>query len=194
MANINSIHSVGDSLVQFLRDTYPEPLRSDHVCQFRLLSSGEYGDIEDIPTTLSVYLYRIVIDEHTRNMPRINRPNETPLPLSVSLYFLITVWSDSALTEQTIAAWAMSQLNQHPILDQSTLSTAGGWEPQDQINIVPIELSNEDLMRIWDALTPSYRLSLPYVARVVRIDPDEVEEHEPVVASQFQYGDLVDGS
>ncbi|MET1254247.1 DUF4255 domain-containing protein [Aliikangiella maris] len=192
MANLFGIHSVGDSLVQFLRDTYPEPLRSEHVCQFRLLSSGELDAIDEIPTTLSVYLYRIAIDEHTRNKPRLNRPNEVPLPLSVSLYYLITIWSDSALTEQTIAAWAMSKLNQFPILDQSTLSSSGGWEPQDQIHLVPIDLTNEDMMRIWDAVTPGYRLSIPYVARVVRINPDEGQESSPVVASQFRYGVIED--
>lgn len=188
MANLYGVHSVGDSIVRFLRDSYPEPLRSEQVCEFRLMSSGELNEVtEGMPTTLSLYLYRIVIDEHTRNQPVLNRPNASPLPLSVSLYYLMTVWSDSALIEQTIATWAMSQLNQHPIFDQSNLSSTGSWEHQDQINVVPVDLSNEDLMRIWDAVTPGYRLSLPYVARVVRIDPDQIVEHPPVVVSQFAY-------
>ena len=146
--------------------------------------------IFNINTTVSLYLYRIVIDEHTRNKPRINHPNQNPLPLSVALYYLITIWSDSALAEHTIAAWVMSQLNQHPILDQSTLSSSGGWEPQDQINIIPIELSNEDLMRIWDAVNPGYRLSIPYMARVVRVDPDSPTENKPVIATRFGYGEV----
>jgi hypothetical protein len=41
------------------------------------------------------------------------------------------------------------------------------------------------LMRIWDALEPSYRLSLSYSARVVRIDPDAVPGGLPVVARNF---------
>jgi hypothetical protein len=55
-----------------------------------------------------------------------------------------------------------------------------------------MEMSNEDLMRLWDVLAPNYRLSLPYIARVVRIEPDEVEEGLPVVATRFGYGDIVD--
>jgi hypothetical protein len=40
-------------------------------------------------------------------------------------------------------------------------------------------------MRIWDALEPDYRLSLSYIARVVRIDPDETIEGREVVATRF---------
>jgi len=45
-------------------------------------------------------------------------------------------------------------------------------------------------MRIWDALTPSYRLSVSYVARLVRIDPDSDDaQFRPVVAARFAYGE-----
>ena len=44
-------------------------------------------------------------------------------------------------------------------------------------------------MRIWDALTPSYRLSVSYVARLVRIDPDSDDaQFRPVVSGRFGYG------
>jgi hypothetical protein len=39
-------------------------------------------------------------------------------------------------------------------------------------------------MRIWDTLEPDYRLSLSYIARVVRIDPAEVREERQVVATR----------
>ena len=55
------------------------------------------------------------------------------------------------------------------------------------IQIIPAELSNEDLMRIWDALTPSYRLSISYIARSVRIEPDVLQENKPVVATRYDY-------
>jgi hypothetical protein len=42
-------------------------------------------------------------------------------------------------------------------------------------------------MRIWDTLEPNYRLSLSYIARVVRIDPDEDSDQRPVVAMRFDY-------
>jgi hypothetical protein len=84
-------------------------------------------------------------------------------------------------------AWVMSELNQHPVLDSAALSPEAQWRPDDQVHIVPVELSTEDLMRIWDALLPNYRLSISYIARVVRIDPVFRPESEPVVAARYRY-------
>ena len=187
MANLFAIHSVSASLMTYLRNAYPEPLRSDHPCDFRVISSGEIEEPENIGTAVTLYLYRITIDEHLRNVPAHHRPQNPAYPLSVNLHYLLAIWADSALAEHTIMAWVMSQLNQHPILDSATLSPEAQWRPDDQVHIVPVELSTEDLMRIWDTLLPNYRLSASYIARVVRIDPVFKPESEPVVATRYRY-------
>ena len=57
------------------------------------------------------------------------------------------------------------------------------------MQVLPVDLSTEDLMRVWDALEPSYRLSTSYVARVVRLDPDvDTELFAPVVAKRLAFG------
>lgn len=182
MANVLAIHSVGTSLATYLRNTYPDELRAVHPCDFKLFASSEMARTEERGTTLSLYLYRITMNEHVRNVRRTNDLVENDTPLSVDLHMLLTVWADNALAEQTILAWAMRQLHQRPVLDRSTLSPEGGWESSDIVHVIPAELSHEDLMRIWDALEPSYRLSLSYIARVVRIDPDPIPAGLPVVA------------
>ena len=192
MATTAAVHSVGHSLITYLRDAYPESLRAEHTCDFRLLSSGELDEADQLTTTVSLHLYRVVVDDQARNRPDHQRPSATPYPLSLCLYYLFTVWAGAAAAEHTITAWLMSELHQHPILDASNLSASGGWDPDDQIHIVPIDMSNEDLMRLWDAITPAYRLSLPYLARVVRIDPDSVREGPPVIATRYRYGELQD--
>jgi Pvc16 N-terminal domain len=190
MANVLAIHSVGTSLVAYLRNTYPSDLRTAHPCEFKLFASQEMGSTEERGTTLSLYLYRITMNEHVRNVRSTNDLVRVDAPMSVDLHFLLTVWADNALAEQTILAWAMRQLYQRPVLDRSTLSPEGGWDPSDIVHIIPAELSHEDLMRIWDALEPSYRLSLSYSARVVRIDPDAVSSGLPVVARNFKMAGL----
>lgn len=189
MANLSAVHSVGSSLITYLRNAYPEPLRTDHDCDFRLLSSGEMADPGDMGTAVTLYLYRITVDEHLRSEPMSYKPNDQARPLSVDLHYLLSVWADSALVEHSIIAWVMSELDQHCVLDKATLSSDGGWFDEDQVQIVPVELSNEDLMRIWDALAPNYRLSVSYKARVVRIDPIAIPEGEPVVARRLHYSD-----
>jgi hypothetical protein len=192
MATYFRVHSVGDSIISFLRNSYPEPLRSEYPCEFRLISSGELAENENMGTAVTLYLYRTEIDKCMRNQVYTQGLREKSQPLSLALFYLIIVWADSALVEHTITTWVLSQLHQHPILDQSTLSGSGQWKSGDQITIVPMEMSNEDLMRLWDVLLPNYRLSLPYIARVVQIDPQASEEGLPVVATQYGYGDIVD--
>lgn len=196
MANIKSIHSVCNSIMQFLHNAYeatPVPfgapgstMPDEHPCAFRVLASGELKASADFGTALTLYLYRVMVNEHVRGQP-VRSGNGNAVPLSVDLHFLITVWSESAAAEQTICGWAMSQLHQHPIMDVSSLTEEGGWRNDDVVQIIPAELSNEDLMRIWDALAPDYRLSLSYIARVIRIDSADVAEGLPVVATRYQY-------
>lgn len=195
MANIKSIHSVCNSIIQFLHnayDAYPVPfgapgstMQDEYPCAFRVLASGELKASADFGTALTLYLYRVMVNEHVRSQPA--RTGNSAVPLSVDLHFLVTVWSESAAAEQTICAWAMNQLHQHPIMDVSSLTEEGGWRNDDVVQIIPAELSNEDLMRVWDALAPDYRLSLSYIARVIRIDAADVPEGLPVVATRYQY-------
>lgn len=202
MANVKSIHSVCTSIIQFLQnayEAYPVPdgdpsttLQDEYPCSFRVLSSSELDPSADFGTSLTLYLYRVLINEHVRSQPLARGSNDESLPLSVDMHFLITVWSESAVAEQTICAWAMQQLHQHPIMDVSSLTAEGGWRNDDVVQIIPAELSNEDLMRVWDALAPDYHLSLSYIARVVRIDPEDSATGLPVVATRYQYGEKAD--
>ena len=82
----------------------------------------------------------------------------------------------------------MLQLHTTPLLDATILSgDEARWSTEDMVQLIPEELSNEDMMRIWDSLEQDYRLSLGYVARVVRIEPEEPAEQSPVIATRFNY-------
>ncbi len=191
MANVFAIHSVGDSIMTFLQNTYPASLggRTMPGCAFELLSSGELaGDTSD-STRITLYLYRVTVNEHSRQTHRPRAPNDAQVPLGLDLHYLLTAWAGNALDEQVIIAWAMRQLHQFPVLDASSLSPDAGWSADEVVQIIPAELSTEDVMRIWDALDPAYRLSVSYVARLVRLDPDSPEAGGlPVVAKRLAFG------
>src|SRR5262245_51396353 len=102
MANHLAIHSVGASLIKALEHAYPDELRRQFDCAFQLLSSGRLAANEEMPTTLSLFLYRVTINEHLRNRARLTSPGEGVPPLAVDLHYLMTVWSDSAAAEHTI--------------------------------------------------------------------------------------------
>ncbi|HEU0016093.1 MAG TPA: DUF4255 domain-containing protein [Longimicrobium sp.] len=189
MPNLHAVHSVGQSLVTWLRNSYPRELREITECEFVLLSSGEMGGKEERGPAVSLWLYRVTPNLHLRNAPRRADEPEGRPPLYLDLHFLLTVWADNALAEHTLLAWSLERLHRNPVLDSSTLSPEGGWSSGDQVQLLPEDLANEDLLRIWDALQADYRLSVPYVARVVRVDPPapDTAEHAPVVASRFRF-------
>jgi len=190
MANIQAIHSVGASIATFLRNTYPATVGAQAMpaCDFALVSSGELaGTIEDA-TRITLYLYRVTVNEHNRQQrPGLMSPDQQA-PLGLDLHFLLTAWAGTAQDELLPFTWALRQLYLHPILDASSLSPEAGWSAEEVIQIIPSELAVEDMMRIWDALAPPYRLSVSYVARLVRIDPDVFLDAGPVVATRFGYG------
>jgi hypothetical protein len=194
MTNPRAIHAVGASVVSYLNKAFEvsgQALTDVPACKVRLLSSGDFtkiGDVLDLPA-LTLYLYRITVNEHTRNARRPNGTSGQGIPLSVDLHYLLTAWADSAQEEQTTLIWAMRELYMHPVLDASALNQDADWDPADVIQIVPSELNLEDMLRVWEALEPSYRLSVSYVARLVRVDPDKGPDHQPVVATRFGYAD-----
>ena len=52
------------------------------------------------------------------------------------------------------------------------------------MQLIPADLSLQDVLDIWDGLGPKYRLTVGYVARVVRIDQATMPG-APVVATRF---------
>lgn len=191
MTNILAVHSVGESLRTYLENSYPAELRATVPCEFRLVSSGELTDTDKFDGVLSLYLYRMTVNEHFRNASRMVDPGRENTPLALDLHYLLTAWADSAFNEQTMLTWTMRQIQQHPVLDRSSLSAEADWTAGECIQLLPTELSTGDVMRIWDALEPAYRLSVSYVARVVRIDTDPQPVGRPTVASRFSFAPSV---
>ena len=56
----------------------------------------------------------------------------------------------------------------------------------DSVQIIPADLTLQDILDIWDGLGPKYRLSIGYVLRVVRVDRS-VTPGLPVVATRFGF-------
>lgn len=190
MANFAAIYSVGNSLELYLNNAYP--LASTFPCKFKLVSSSDIASEETsasaLDQTLSIFLHRVTINENFRAAGKLqDSPGKQPV-VFLDLHYLLTYWGTSAQAEQTILGWTVQQLQSFPILDSSVLTAEGAWDPAESVQLVMADLSLEDVLRIWDALGPKYRLSVAYLARVIRIDR-AVTPGVPVVATRFTYED-----
>lgn len=194
MANIAAIRSVGSSLAEYLDRSYQAAVFPPDVakpnCTFVVASGSAIQKVEDpenSAVSVQIFLYHVGTDPHLRNSGRLVARDMVAPPLSVALHYLFTFWSTSADNEHLVLAWTMLQLQATPLLDATVLSSEAGWTAEEVIQLIPEELSTSDMMRIWDTLQPKFHLSLGYVARVVRIEPDEVPEQRAVVATRFDY-------
>ncbi len=102
-------------------------------------------------------------------------------------FIFIEFWAEGAESEQLALAWTLRELQMLSSLDQTVLTSDAGWSVEETVQLIPEEIGTEEMMRIWDALKPDYRLSLSYIARVVRIDPDSERLNKPVVATRTNY-------
>lgn len=187
MPNFKAVFSVGDSLARFLETTNQEQA-TPFACHFRLVSSADIAteDTNTLDKVVTIFLHRITTNEHLRSASRVtDAPDKQPL-LYLDLHYLITYWGSGAEDEQNILTWTMQQLRMTPVLDLSMLSSGADWRTGDSVQMVPADLSLEDILRIWDALGPKYRLSISYVARAVPVERTITPEL-PVVATRFNF-------
>ncbi len=187
MANFRAVYSVGSSLAKYLQNIYPDDLKQAFPCTFKLVSSSEVAteDAHAIDQTVSIFLHRITFNDHFRSATRLQDSAGQKPSMFLDLHYLLTYWGTSAEAEQTVLSWTMQQIETTPILDASILSSQAQWDATESVQLTPANLSLEDILRIWDALGPKYRLSVAYVARVVRVDRTIAAE-VPVVATRFR--------
>jgi hypothetical protein len=163
------------------------PVR-DHTTRVNAVRTDDMspdGTAETSPPALTLFLYRIDFNKSLRAAWSAigHQDGESHLPLD--LHFLLTAWGSSADDEYRILGRAMQCLENTPILSGPLLDPAFAWRGTEAVQVCLEDLSNEDVMRIFDSLPVDYRLSIPYVARVVVIDGGE-RRPAPAVTRQVR--------
>jgi hypothetical protein len=179
MADYRAIASVTETVLQFLRSNY-NPADFDQELEFKVYTAKDFT--KPLNAGVSLFLYRIFPNGTQRTPPGRTGPDGRRYPplLPLDLHMLLTVWGREASLQHTIAGWMMRTLEDQPIYPASLLNATspGVFRPDETMELTLTELTNEDLLRIWDTLVQNvYQLSVPYVARVVRI-----ESSRPVAA------------
>jgi len=144
------------------------------------------------PYALSIFLYRIDFNKSMRAAWSASGAVDGRGHLAVDLHFLLTAWADNAEHEHLILGRTMQAIEYTPILSGPLLYSPElpyDDEPQpattEAVQLVLEEISTEALMRTFDSLPTDYRLTVPYVGRVVRIDTSKARKPPAVADAQF---------
>lgn len=193
MAEFHAIQVTCDAVMRLLQESYrPDLIEPATSLQFAVYGTADFKD--HMTQGVSLFLYRVHVNA-TQRSPLVKDPvgNMRRQLLPLDLHFFITVWAQQASLQHAILGWTMRLLEDTPILSSSLLNGVreDTFRGDETVEVVTGQLTNEELMRIWDDLGTEYQLSVPYVARVVRIESlYELSQGEPVTKRQFEYGAL----
>jgi hypothetical protein len=145
---------------------------------------------------LALLLYRVDFNKTMRANWSATGHLEGRGMLALDLHYLVTPIAPNAEDQQMIIGRAMQVLEETPVLTGPTLyapllsTPAYDDEPRaaptDSVQLLLEEISTEALMRIFDSMPGDYRLSVPYIARVVRLDTRLARPQPPVVDADIR--------
>lgn len=195
MAGVRAIHGVSESLISLLETVYTSspPAGFPPNPDFAIYLASQFKDADHMKEGISLFLYRVYVNTSQRSSRRRDPATGKDLlpPIPLELHFFLTVWARTASVQHDLLGWMMRAVDDYAILPPALLNRVdgAGFADDETVEIVPGQLTNEELMRIWDDLHADYQLSVPYVARVVRIESElEVGEGPPVVVREFALG------
>jgi hypothetical protein len=185
MAGYKALAAAGRSIVGLLNLRFAEIVPvGDPRPTAVLAGTIDFDQVNSSPTAVirypavSLYCYRVCVDRETRpGWSAVASVDGIPrLPLR--MHFLIAAWDTVVESELEWLGLAVQVLESEPILTGPVLDTSGGWEPGDAVHVVADDLALDSMSEAFQALTTQYRLSLPYVARVIRIQGRPVQTAE----------------
>ncbi|HKP86435.1 MAG TPA: DUF4255 domain-containing protein [Blastocatellia bacterium] len=132
---------------------------------------------------LSIFLYRVDFNKTMRAAWSATSGQDGRSHLGLDLHYLITPWGDNAEDEHRILGRAMQCLETTPILSGPLLHFSGEWDAGESIQMVLEDISTEAVMRVFDSLPIDYRLSVPYIMRVIRLDGRVAAPEGPVITA-----------
>jgi hypothetical protein len=176
VGGFNSIAAAGKSLERLLTAGFAQPpIPVPGKTTKAVMVRTEDFDSTSISTVivrpaLSIFLYRVDFNKTMRAAWAGVTAHDGVPHLPLDLHFLLTPWADNAEAEASILGRAIQVLDTTALLSGPLLHQSGEWAPNEAIQVLIDELSTEAVMRTFDSLPADYRISVPYIARVIRID------------------------
>jgi len=195
MATYRAVEATSEAVMRLLQQSWRRDLFENRDLLFQVYQTQDFAT--PMSTGVSLFLYRVTVNTIQRTpVPRPGPKGRQRRPqLPLDLHFLLTPWADHSSLAQAILGWMMRAIEDTAILPAGLLNavTDGVFDDDETVEIVAGQMTNEEMFRIWDVLPRDYQISIPYTARIVRIDSNlDLNEAGPVLAKDLDFGVLKD--
>ncbi|WP_330334048.1 DUF4255 domain-containing protein [Streptomyces sp. NBC_00536] len=176
MAGYRALAAVGRSVVTLLnagfRAEIPDGPRRPVAVLAGPVDFDRVGSTDAVirRPAVSVYCYRLSVDHDTRPAWAALAAQDGLPRLPLRMHLLLAAWDEFVESELEWLGLAVRIMESAGPLTGPLLDPTGDWLPGDSVQVVPDELAMDSMSEAFQAMTTDYRLSLPYLARVVRID------------------------
>ncbi|WP_082579486.1 DUF4255 domain-containing protein [Arthrobacter sp. Soil736] len=176
MAGNRALAAVGRSIVDLLNRRLAEMLPAPRpravlagTADFEEANGSPVATISYPPGVITIYCYRVTVDPQTRPGWSAVAFGDGVPRIPLRLHMLIAAWDTVVESELEWLGMAAQILESEGILSGPLLHPSGDWEAGEVVQVVLDDLSQDSMSDAFQALTTEYRLSLPYVARVICI-------------------------
>ncbi len=195
MATYRAVEASCEAVMRLLQQAWRRDLFENRDLLFQVYQTQDFAT--PMSTGVSLFLYRVTVNTIQRTpVPRPGPKGRQRRPqLPLDLHFLLTPWADHSSLAQAILGWMMRTIEDTAILPAGLLNavTDGVFDDDETVEIVVGQMTNEEMFRIWDVLPRDYQISIPYTARIVRIDSNlDLNEVGPVLTKELDFGVLKD--
>ncbi|SHN83686.1 Protein of unknown function [Geodermatophilus obscurus] len=170
MAGFGGIAAVGKSIESVLNAGYAvqEPVPGSNT-KSRLVRTEDLDPPAPSVTRpgLSLLLYRVDFTKALRPAWAVTSAADGNVHLPLDLHYLLTAWGDNAEDEHRVIGRSMQILEELGGLTGPQLQVGGDWSVAESVQLYLEDMPTDDLMRTFDSLRCEFRLSIPYLARVV---------------------------
>jgi len=170
VAGFGSIAAVGKSLEMVLNAGFSaaEPIVGENA-RTQLIQTEDLdpGSHFLVRPTVSILLYRVDFNKTMRASWSAIGATDGKAHLPVDLHYLFTAWADNADHEHRLIGRTMEILEELGSLSGPLLHPDGEWSANEAVQLYLEDIATDDLMRTFESLACDFRLSIPYIARVV---------------------------
>ncbi|GGR84835.1 DUF4255 domain-containing protein [Streptomyces nojiriensis] len=190
MAGYRALAAVGRSVVDLLNRQFIEEIPVGPRPEAVLAGPVDFDKVDTAGAVIrrpavTVYCYRLSIDRETRPSWAAVAAQDGMSRLPLRMHLLIAAWDRFVESELEWLGLATRALESAGPLTGPLLHASGDWEAGDSVQIIPDDLAMDSMSEAFQAMTTDYRLCMPYLARVIRIDgrPGRASGEVTVVAT-----------